>query len=147
MLLDAFASEIAELYPGWSPGTGPSAGPEDFAPPAGTFLLARVGGHAVACGGLKRLDSHHAEVKRLYVAPDARRGGVARGLLAALEEAARARGYRRVRLDTGAHQPGALALFRSTGYVPIEDYNGNTFASHWLEKELPGRGGGKTARR
>jgi hypothetical protein len=41
-----------------------------------------------------------------------------------------------VRLDTGARQPEALALFRSTGYNDIADYNGNEFASHWLEKIL-----------
>lgn len=135
-LLEGFGAEIAELYPGWTPGSGPSAAPEDFAPPMGTFLVAYAGEQAVACGGLKHLDARRAEIKRLYVAPDARGAGVARHLLRGLELAARSRGHDTTRLDTGAHQPAALALFRSAGYVAIDDYNGNPVASHWLEKRL-----------
>ena len=137
-LLDAFAAEIAELYPGWSPAVGPRAAPEDFAAPAGSFLVAYAGERPVGCGGLKRLDDRHAEVKRLYVSPEARGSGVARRILQGLEDEARARRYEAVRLDTGAHQPAALALFRSAGYVAIDDYNGNPYASHWLEKRLTG---------
>ena len=41
-----------------------------------------------------------------------------------------------MRLDTGNQQPEALALFRSTGYREIDDYNANPFASYWFEKPL-----------
>jgi GNAT superfamily N-acetyltransferase len=135
-LLNAFAAEIAVLYPGWDPTAGPSATPEDFARPAGAFLVAYAGKRAVGCGGIKKLDERRAEIKRLYVVPDARGDGVARRLLRGLELAALARGYDTVRLDTGNRQPAALALFRSAGYVAIGDYNGNRFASYWLEKSL-----------
>ena len=30
----------------------------------------------------------------------------------------------------------AMALYGSAGYRPIPDYNGNTYASFWGEKEL-----------
>jgi hypothetical protein len=40
----------------------------------------------------------------------------------------------------GARQPAALALFFSAGYLAIGDYNGNPFASHWLEKRLTSGG-------
>jgi GNAT superfamily N-acetyltransferase len=139
-LLDAFAAEIEELYPGWNPGVGPAAAPKDFAAPGGVFLLAHAGQHRVGCGGLKRLDERRAEIKRLYVVPEARGEGVARRILEGLELAALARGYDTVRLDTGARQPAALALFRSAGYIGIGDYNGNPVACHWLEKRLT-RGG------
>jgi GNAT superfamily N-acetyltransferase len=136
-LLAGFEAEIARLYPGWDPNVGPSAAPSDFAPPAGAFVVARTGGDiAVACGGLKRLDDEHVEVKRVFVAPDARGQGVARRLLEALERTAAERGYAVARLDTGDRQPEALALFRSAGYTPIDDYNHNPYASHWLEKRL-----------
>ena len=46
-LLEAFSAEIAALYPGWTPGAGPSASPEDFAGPAGAFLIAYADGRAV----------------------------------------------------------------------------------------------------
>jgi GNAT superfamily N-acetyltransferase len=136
-LLAAFASEIASLYPGWHPGVGPSADPGEFVPPAGAFVVAYAGGSPVGCGGFKQIDEQHGEIKRLYVAPGARQNGIARLLLAGLGERAREAGYTAVRLDTGARQPEALALFRSTGYNDIADYNGNEFASHWLEKFLP----------
>jgi GNAT superfamily N-acetyltransferase len=142
-LLAAFAAEIAELYPGWDARAGPSAAPEDFAAPSGTFLIACAGTRALGCGGLKRLDARRAEIKRLYVAPEARGERVARRLIAGLELAARERGYDVVRLDTGARQPGALALFLSAGYLAIGDYNGNPFASHWLEKQLAPKARGR----
>lgn len=135
-LLAAFAREIGELYPGWHPGVGPSAEPEELVAPHGAFLVAYEGDRAVACGALKRLDAGAAEVKRLYVLPSARGAGVARRVLAELELTARRLGYGVVRLDTGDRQPGALALFRSAGYRDIGDYNGNPAARHWLEKRL-----------
>jgi GNAT superfamily N-acetyltransferase len=135
-LLGAFAEEIASLYPGWHPGIGPSADPDEFAHARGRFLVAYQGDRALGCGGVKRLDEATGEVKRLYVVPDARGEGVARQLLRALEDAAEELGLHTVRLDTGARQPEALALFRSAGYREIPDYNGNPYASHWLEKSL-----------
>jgi len=136
-LLTAFASEIGLLYPGWHPGVGPSANPDEFAPPSGRFVVAYADGRPVGCGGVKRLDDRCSEIKRLYVAPDARKSGVARLLLQRLEHLARESGHAVVRLDTGDRQPGALALFRSAGYRHIADYNSNPFASHWLEKRSP----------
>jgi GNAT superfamily N-acetyltransferase len=135
-LLSAFTAEIADLYPGWTPDAGPSASVADVAPPHGTFLIAYQGDEAVGCGGIKRLSSTTAELKRLYVAPHARNGGGARTLIAALEDAARRAGYQVMRLDTGANQPAALALFRSSGYREIGDYNANPYASYWFEKTL-----------
>jgi GNAT superfamily N-acetyltransferase len=135
-LLAAFASEIASLYPGWHPGAGPSADPGEFVPPAGAFVVAYVDGRPVGCGGFKRIDAQRGEIKRLYVAPELRKSGIARLILGGLEQRARESGYAAVRLDTGARQPEALTLFRSAGYNNIADYNGNEFASHWLEKFL-----------
>ena len=98
--------------------------------------MAYRGGEPVGCAGLKRLDEHSAEIKRVYVIPDARGAGVARKLLARLEEIARSLGYRTLRLDTGAKQQASVALFTSSGYEPIGDYNGNPVAAHWFEKRL-----------
>ena len=135
-LLDAFETEIAGLYPGFTLASGPSAGPADFAPPAGRFLVAYDGERPVACGGLKRLDARSAELKRLYVVPEARRRGVARRLIGELESVAREQGYSVIRLDTGANQPGAARLFESLGYRPIADYNANPYAALWFERPL-----------
>jgi GNAT superfamily N-acetyltransferase len=135
-LLAAFGVEIAALIPGWSLTSGPSATPHEFAPPSGLFVVAYEGDEPVACGGYKRLSASDAEVKRLYVVPDERGTGLAGMVLDSLEARARDVGYARIRLDTGADQPTALRLYEARGYVEIDDYNANPFASHWFEKVL-----------
>jgi GNAT superfamily N-acetyltransferase len=138
-LLAGFEADIAALYPNWNASIGPSANPADFAPPAGCFIVAYEDGVALGCGGLKRLDERSAEIKRMFVAPAARGRGLARLILRELERIAAVRGYSLVRLDTGAAQPHALALYRSERYRAIADYNGNPFATYWFEKPLPSR--------
>jgi len=108
----------------------------EMEPPGGTFLLALEGEAPVACGGLRTLAPGLGEVKRMYVAPAARRRGHARRLLAVLEDAARELGHTRIRLDTNAAQPEALELYAACGYAEIPDYNGSPTATHWFEKRL-----------
>ena len=72
----------------------------------------------------------------MYVVPGARRRGVARTLLRALEDAARERGYAFVRLDTGPLQRDAMALYADEGYTEIANFNANPFATYWGEKAL-----------
>ena len=132
----AYFADIAGRYPGWSPDLIPSADPAEVAPPVGAWVVAYLGDVPVGCGGVKRLDERTVELKRIYLADAARGHGVGRRLLEELEEHARAFGYECVRLDTGDRQPEALGLFRSAGYVEIGDYNGNTWATYWMEKRL-----------
>ena len=132
----AYFADIAGRYPGWSPGLIPSADPAEVAPPVGAWVVAYLDGEPVGCGGVKRLDERTVELKRIYLAESARGHGIGRRVLEELERHARAFGYERVRLDTGDRQPAALALFRSSGYVEIADYNGNTWATYWMEKQL-----------
>jgi GNAT superfamily N-acetyltransferase len=74
----------------------------------------------------------------MYVVPAARGRGLARALLRALEDAARALGYETVRLDTGPRQPHVQGLYLSEGYVPIPNFNGNPVATFFGEKRLSG---------
>ena len=69
----------------------------------------------------------------MYVVPEARRRGVGRALLAALEGQARAMGFARVRLDCERH---IWPFYRAPCYVEIDDYNDNPFAHRWAEKTL-----------
>jgi GNAT superfamily N-acetyltransferase len=48
--------------------------------------------------------------------------GVARALLARLEQAALDDGHMAIWLETGTEQPEAIALYESSGYAPIEPY-------------------------
>ena len=63
-----------------------------------------------------------AEVKRMFVRPEARRQGISRVILTALEDLAREFGYQKVRLETGTRNPEALALYESSGYERIPCY-------------------------
>ncbi|MFA5884486.1 MAG: GNAT family N-acetyltransferase [Acidimicrobiia bacterium] len=91
-------------------------------PPTGVFLVAWDGDAAVGCGGVRSHDDTTGEIKRMYVAPDARRRGVSRIVLRALEDRARAIGYTRLVLETGTKQPEAIALYESEGYTRIAGY-------------------------
>ncbi len=84
------------------------------------FLLARDPfGVAVGCGGLRQLDGDHAEIKRMHVAPQARGTGVATVVLRALEDAAVARGWTHLVLETGTEQPEAIRFYEREGYTRI----------------------------
>ena len=136
-LIEAMVSEMVPLYGRIDRPGMPVAGPEQFAPPRGAFLVGfDDDGRPVCGGGLKPLGPDVVEIKRMYVAPDARGRGVARALLAALEDAARELGYARARLDTGPKQPAAEHLYRSAGYTEIDNFNDNPEAAYWGEKTL-----------
>jgi GNAT superfamily N-acetyltransferase len=97
----------------------------EFAPPHGLFLVAYLDGRPVACGGWRvhdGVDGAEAELKRMYVAPAARGRGVARAVLAELERTAVAAGHPRMVLETGVHQPEAIALYRSAGYGDVPSF-------------------------
>jgi GNAT superfamily N-acetyltransferase len=93
---------------------------EEFAPPNGAFLVGYLDGVPVACGGWRLVPPDHAEIKRMYVVEQRRGEGLARELLAALENSAAAAGMSRMVLSTGYAQTEAMALYRSSGYDPTE---------------------------
>ena len=133
-LVSAMTAEMMSLY-GMSEMPTPDA-PGEMSPPHGAFVVIYDDGAPVAGGGFKRLSAEAAEIKRMYVLPEARSRGHARRLLAALEAAARELGYSVARLDTGPQQPHAQALYESAGYRSIPSYNGNEVASYFGEKSL-----------
>lgn len=90
--------------------------------PDGTFLVARLDGEPVGCGALKPFDGDVGEIKRMFVATRGRRRGVARALLARLEDEARALGYAALQLETGEAQPEAVALYETAGWTRIPPY-------------------------
>ena len=102
-------------------------------PPAGVFLVATLRDEPIGCGGLKFHDDW-AELKRMWVAPDARGLGIGRRLLTELEARAAAHGSRVVRLDTNGTLREAIAMYRSAGYVEIEPFNDERYAQHWFKK-------------
>lgn len=103
--------------------------PGYFDPPHGAFFVGYLGGRPVATGGWRRRSDvvvdgirEAAEIKRMYVVPAARHQGLARAVLAHLEETARQSGAGLMVLETGLEQPEALALYASSGYRPIPGF-------------------------
>ncbi len=86
------------------------------------YLGAAVSGRLVACAAIQPVDARTAEVKRMYVRPMYRRRGIARQVLAALEELAWTSGYTVLRLETGDYLPEVVKLYTSSGYLPIPCY-------------------------
>lgn len=123
-------------YPGRAARPGSVTTPDEMAPPGGVFLVGYEDGRPIAIGGVRRLDEAVCEVKRMFVVPDARSRGAGRALLAALEDAARALGYERVRIDSGPAQQHSRSLFAAAGYVEIAQYNANHIADYFAEKAL-----------
>jgi putative acetyltransferase len=121
-LADALEAELLATYDG-DPGSGGLPAASIFeAASGGSFLVGRVDGEAVACGGVARYDDVTGEIKRMYVVPSARGRGLSRLVLEALENEATALGYGFVRLETGRLQAAAIALYVSAGFAPIPRY-------------------------
>ena len=118
-LLAELDAELNERYPG-EPTNGVE--PAGFEEAGGCFLLARRAEEPAGCGAFRPHDAATVEIKRMFVRAGHRGTGVAAALLAALEGEARRRGFRRAILETGIHQPEAIALYRRHGYRPIACY-------------------------
>lgn len=147
---DAFAlrrdmvAELAPLYPehAFTEPDGFERLDAAHARDAVTTFLLRRDGVAVACATHRRAvgwQPGDAELKRLYVAPSARGLGLARRLVALVEDDARAHGARRTVLDTGIRQPEAITLYRSLGYRAVEPPAGawaELPVSLWFARDL-----------
>ena len=137
----AYVQELqARFEGGFDPGRSVSAEPGEMVPPAGVFVLARLDGRAIGCGGLKVTAPGEGEIKRMWVAPDARGMGLAQRMLEALEAHAALMALHTLRLDTNRHLVEARALYLRNGYREIAPYNDNPYAHHWFEKRLPPTG-------
>jgi putative acetyltransferase len=86
------------------------------------FLVAWHSEEPIGCGAIADLGGGIAELKRMFVRTRFRNQGIARQLLAALEQHARDRGYTEIRLETGSRQPEAVKLYESSGYRSIPKF-------------------------
>ena len=93
-----------------------------FDPPQGAFVVARRGdaaGPPAGGVGVRALRPGVGQIRRLWVDPAARGRGIARALMAGVEDAAREVGLTDLRLGTGDRQPEAVALYASTGWQRV----------------------------
>ena len=112
-------AEIAERYgtPDSEPGPAPTG--DDI---TAFFVAFDDDGAALGCGGLRQLNEHEAEVKRMFVRTESRGSGVSTGILSRLEQYGREAGWRRLLLETGNGQPDAIRFYTREGYDRIENF-------------------------
>ena len=137
--LSTYAAELGErLDGGFDPRRSRPVAASDMTPPLGILLVATLHGEPVGCGALRFHGEGTAEIKRMWVAPAARRLGLGRRLIAELESQARAHDVRALRLDTNRVLVEAIGLYRSSGYAEVPRFNDEPYSDHWFEKELAG---------
>ncbi|QHN05028.1 GNAT family N-acetyltransferase [Granulicella sp. WH15] len=118
--IEGFEAELASL-------------PGAYSSPSGTLLVALRDGTPVGCCAIKPIrvqsaapDERSCEMKRLWVAPEARGLGLGRRLVDRAVEWARAAGYTALYLDTApAAMPEANRLYGAMGFVEIDRFNDN----------------------
>jgi DNA-binding MarR family transcriptional regulator/GNAT superfamily N-acetyltransferase len=121
---------------GFDPSVGATALPHEVRPPAGQFFVAYLRREPIGCGAVKHHADAPAEIKRMWIAPQARGFGIGRRLLETLEACAVANGAEVGHIETSAVLTEALALYRSAGWVQVPAFNEEPFADYWFEKSL-----------
>ena len=135
--LEQYFAELHERFDaGFDPGRSISAQAHELMPPAGLFLVAHLRHEPVGCGALKFHADAPAELKRMWVAPQARGLGLGRRILHELERHAREAGVAVLRLETNRTLAEAIKLYRRSGYQEVEAFNTEPYAHHWFEKRL-----------
>ena len=135
-LAQYFAELDARFETGFDASRSLSADAPELTPPAGAFLVARLHGRPVGCGAVKFHASAPAELKRMWVAPEARGIGIGRRILVELERLARDHGASIVRLETNRALGEAIELYRGSGFREVSAFNDEPYAHHWFEKHL-----------
>jgi putative acetyltransferase len=133
-LLEVVASWSAALYP---PESRHGLDLAAYARPEVTLFVARDHGVALGCGAYQLEGDGSAELKSMFVVPQARGRGIGRAVLDAIERALRGR-VTTLRLETGVRQPAALRLYERAGFVrrgPFGSYR-NDPLSVFMEKPL-----------
>lgn len=108
---------------------------DDLSGETGVFLIALEAGEPVACAGA-RFDGSAAELTKVFTLPAWRGRGVGTGLIARLEEIARARGLRTLRLDTRSDLVEACALYEHLGFLQVPAFNDEQYSDRWYAKDL-----------
>lgn len=124
---DAMNAETGAMYAEFTAGNPPEVNAVIDAalavdPSTIVYTVIAVDGDEVVGHSALRPFESKLEVKKVFVVPSRRGTGVARALLADLEDYARARGVGSLVLQTGRLQVDAIALYEKIGYVPIEPF-------------------------
>jgi putative acetyltransferase len=111
-LLRTVSSWSVELYP---PESRHGLDLAAYRRPDVTLFVARERGVALGCGADQLDGDGNAELKSMFVVPEARDRGVGQAILAAIEHALRGR-VATLRLETGVKQLAAIRLYEAAGF-------------------------------
>ena len=106
--------------------------PSPYLPPKGGLWVAWDGDMAAGCVALQPIADDVAELKRMYVRPEARRRGIARLLTEHAIATARDMGYTTMRLGTLSTMTSAQQLYTGLGFTRIEPYRPIEFGDTWF---------------
>jgi ribosomal protein S18 acetylase RimI-like enzyme len=135
--LDQYFAELGDRFEtGFDPALSIPAAADEMTPPRGLLLVARMREQPVGCGALKHHPSAPTELKRMWVAREARGLGLGRRLLRELERRAVAAGASTLQLETNGSLVEAIALYRSSGYDEVPAFNQEPYAHHWFQKHV-----------
>ena len=135
-LLQYYKELAARFDAGFDPDLKNRFDPAEMEPPYGWFVVARLDKKPVACGAVMQLSDQSCEIKRLWVASNARGMGLGTKIMDHLEDIARQAGFKKAKLDTNRTLDEAKAMYEKLGYLEIAPYNDNPYADHWFEKSL-----------
>jgi putative acetyltransferase len=120
------AEHLRDMHAHSPPGSVHALDVSGLLRPEITFWSVRDGATLLGCGALKALDATHGEVKSMRTPAALRRRGAGRAMLMHIVDQARARGYRRLSLETGT-SPGfepACRLYLSAGFTDCGPFAG-----------------------
>jgi ribosomal protein S18 acetylase RimI-like enzyme len=105
--------------------------------PTGALLLVYDGDKAIACAGVRKIDSSTAELKRMFVDPGYRGHQLGQQLLQMALAVSKQLGYSSIRLDTVPQMRSAIKLYELAGFREIDPYRFNPMpGAIYMEKEL-----------
>ena len=93
-------------------------------PPEGVFYVVRRDGTVVGMGGVRRTNDGASEMKRVFVRPDQRGGGLGATIVRRLVADAMSFGYSSMRLDSGPFMTSAHRLYEAEGFRDRPIYDG-----------------------
>jgi putative acetyltransferase len=102
------------------------------------FFVLRSDDAPAGCGGIKLVDNHYGELKRMYVRPQFRGLGFGKFMVSHLADYARSHNINVLRLETGIHQQEAIGLYERMDFqqiAPFAPYSDDPL-SRFYEKQL-----------
>jgi ribosomal protein S18 acetylase RimI-like enzyme len=101
--------------------------------PEGSILLCKNNHEFIGCVGIRKIDNHIAELKRMYIKPEYQNQGIGKTLLEKAIELARILDYKVIRLDTLNNMIPAMNLYKKQGFyeIPAYYYNPNKTAVYF----------------